>query len=196
MSTLDYYNKNADAFFTGTVNADVSDLYANFEPLLPPHAHILDIGCGSGRDSKHFLNAGFTVTAIDGSVELCNRASQMLGIPVKHMLFQDIAFESEFDAAWACASLVHVPKNEIPDIIRRIAMALKPRGVFYASFKYGTSERESGGRHFSDYTENSVSSLTAGAPDLSLHDYWVSSDVRPTRAEEKWLNIIWIKRAR
>ncbi len=196
MSTLDYYDKNADAFFTSTVNADVSDLYANFEPLLPPHAHILDIGCGSGRDSKHFLDAGFTVTAIDGSVELCNRASQMLGIPVKHMLFQDIAYESEFDAAWACASLLHVPKAEIPDIIRRIATALKPYGVFYASFKYGTAERESGGRHFSDYTDNSISSLTTGAPDLYLHEYWVSSDVRPNRAEEKWLNIIWIIHAR
>ena len=45
MSTLDYYNQNAEEYYSGTVEADVSKLYSRFEPLLPEHAKIIDIGC-------------------------------------------------------------------------------------------------------------------------------------------------------
>lgn len=193
MSTLDYYNDNADAYYSGTIGADVSALYARFEPLLPPRASIIDIGCGSGRDSKHFLSAGFSVTPIDGSHELCKKAEELLGIPVRCMRFQEIDYHEEFDGAWACASLLHVPKAEMPDVIGRISEALKPNGVFYASFKYGDSERESGGRFFSDYTENDLPIFTGFAPPLSLVNYWISTDVRQDRADEKWINVIWKK---
>ncbi len=79
MNTLDYYNENAAAYYSSTVEADVSALYARFEPLLPKHASIIDVGCGSGRDSMHFIDAGFEVTPIDGSKELCKLAENYLG---------------------------------------------------------------------------------------------------------------------
>ncbi len=193
MSTLDYYNQNHEAYYADTVHADVSALYARFEPLLPPGAKIIDIGCGSGRDAKHFMEAGYAVTAIDGSRELCKQAEELLGIPVQCMLFQEIDYDAEFDAAWACSSLLHVPKAELPDVMRRIGKALKPGGVFYASFKYGDSERVSSGRFFSDYTEDDLPTMTGAADSLSLVEYWISADVRKDRANEKWLNVIWEK---
>ena len=106
MSTLDYYNQNHEAYYADTIHADVSGLYARFEPLLTPGAKIIDIGCGSGRDAKHFMEAGYAVTAIDGSRELCKQAEELLGIPVQCMLFQEIDYDAEFDAAWACSSLL------------------------------------------------------------------------------------------
>ena len=193
MSTLDYYNQNHEAYYADTVYADVSALYARVEPLLPVGAKIIDIGCGSGRDAKHFMESGYTVTAIDGSPELCKQAEKLLGIPVPCLLFQEIDFDKEFDAAWACSSLLHVPKAELPDVMRRICKALKPGGVFYASFKYGATERVSSGRFFADYTENDLPQLTGSDEELTLVEYWFSADVRKDRANEKWLNIIWKK---
>lgn len=194
MSTVDYYNQNAETYTHGTVNADVSNLYSRFEPYLSEHASILDIGCGSGRDSKHFIKAGFRVTAIDGSIEICRQAERLIGQHVRCMLFDEIDYDEAFDGAWACASLLHVPKSEMQSVLQKIYKALKPNGVFYASFKYGDSEREVGGRYFSDFTEKDIPVLTGFLPDMILKEHWISEDVRSDRANEKWLNIIWQKR--
>ena len=118
-NTLEYYNQNSEAFYSGTVNADMSELYAHFEPLLPAGASILDLGCGSGRDSKAFIDLGYHVTAIDGSEEFCRSASEYLGINGPCMRFDEISYDNEFDAVWACASLLHVPKDEIHSILQK-----------------------------------------------------------------------------
>ena len=73
-STLDYYNRSADKYIEDSLHADVSDLYAHFLPKVPKGGSILDLGCGSGRDSKHFMELGYLVTAVDGSEEFCKRA--------------------------------------------------------------------------------------------------------------------------
>ncbi len=194
MNTLDYYNANAEAYAKSTITADVSELYRHFEPLLPPGATILDLGCGSGRDSKHFIDAGFHVTAVDGSAELCKAAERYLSIPVKNILFQDLDYHSEFDGVWACASLLHVPRRYIQQIIKQVNDAIKPGGHFYASFKYGTGERESNGRYFSDYSERDLLWLSELSHELLLHEWWLSGDVRDDRHGEKWLNVIWQRR--
>ncbi|KJG02112.1 class I SAM-dependent methyltransferase [Photobacterium angustum] len=72
--SIDFYNTHADDFYQSTVNIDVSPLLRRFIPYLPASAHILDAGCGSGRDSKTFIDQGFQVTAIDASEELGKRA--------------------------------------------------------------------------------------------------------------------------
>ena len=140
MRTLDYYNKNADAYIEKTRFMDVSSLYEDFEECLSPGDRILDLGCGSGRDAKHFLEQGYEVVAVDGSVELCKRAEYYLGIPVRHLMFFDLAFHEEFDGVWACASLLHVPKAEITETLHKVCSSLKVGGVLYASFKYGEDE--------------------------------------------------------
>ena len=84
-TTLDYYNKNAKKFITGTISVDFGTIQNQFLDKLYPGAEILDYGCGSGRDTKYFLEQGCKVTAIDGSQELCKLASEYTGIPVKHM---------------------------------------------------------------------------------------------------------------
>ncbi len=97
---MNFYDENAQEFFNGTVNADISHNYEKFVELLPENAYILDVGCGSGRETKVFLDLGFNVFAFDGSVEMCKLASEHTGIDVKHMLVQDIDFEDEFDGIW------------------------------------------------------------------------------------------------
>lgn len=187
--TLKYYNDNAEAYIENTLHANVSDLYAHFLPKVPEGGSILDLGCGSGRDSKYFIDLGYKVTAVDGSEEFCKKAKENLDIDALCMRFEEICFEEEFNAVWACASLLHVPKNEIHSILRKIERALKPEGILYMSFKYGTEERISGERTFSDYTEKDIPWLL-GETQMECIECWISGDVREDRAGENWLNII------
>ena len=136
-STLAYYNKNADLFVASTANAEMSAQYSTFLRHLKPSASILDLGCGSGRDSKFFLDAGYYVEAVDGSSELCNIASSFIGKNVRQLMFEELDYVEMFDAVWACASLLHIPKAGLPNILHKIGNALKENGIIYASFKYG-----------------------------------------------------------
>ena len=134
---IEYYNNNADSFFEGSVNADMSGVRNGFLKYVPDGGKILDAGCGSGRDSKAFLSEGYDVVAFDASKEMCKRASEYIGREVLNMRFEDISFDKEFDGIWACASLLHVPSDDLPDVLQRMKKALKSGGAIYASFKYG-----------------------------------------------------------
>lgn len=172
------------------MNAEFSAVQERFLAFIPAKGVILDFGCGSGRDTKHFLNRGFSVDAVDGSAELCKMASAYTGIPVKQMLFQDLNEAEKYDGIWACASILHVPKPELSDIFCHMVRALKKDGIIYTSFKYGNFEGERNGRYFSYYTEESFREFLNQLPEMQIIDEWISCDVRPGREEEKWLNLI------
>ena len=194
--TIDYYNSNANDFYESTVNADMTAQYNMFEKRLYAGACILDCGCGSGRDTKYFLDQGYEVTAIDGSEELCKKASELTGIEVRNIFFQDIDYEDEFDGVWACASLLHVAKDELPDVLKKICRAMKEDGILYVSFKYGDYSGERNGRFFTDLNEESFDKLISGVPEFVVQEKEISSDVRPGREDEKWLNAIVVKRVK
>ena len=188
--TLQYYQQNANAFVEGTVSADMYDARKRFLRMLPAHALILDFGCGSGRDAKAFLEQGYRVDAVDGSAELCCRASELIGQPVKQMLFEDLSAVEQYEGIWACASILHLPRRELTDVLKKISNALKPDGVLYTSFKYGDFEGIREGRYFTDLTEESLTVLMEKVPSLQIVDTWVTKDVRPGREEERWINIL------
>ena len=141
-SALDYYNHKAAEFVSGTVAAEFTKMQDTFLQYVPAGGKILDFGCGSGRDTKYFLSRGYVVEAIDGSIELCKIASAYTGIEVKKMLFQELNSVEEYDGIWACASILHVAKQELPAIIQKMADAVKRNGIVYMSFKYGKFEGE------------------------------------------------------
>lgn len=185
-----FYDGNARDYFDRTVGVDTSSLYELFVSLTPGGGRILDAGCGSGRDSLAFLRMGYDVTAFDGSEALAKMASDLTGLPVVQMLFQEISFEEEFDGIWACASLLHVPKSEIHDVFRRFTRALKPGGHWYISFKYGEGELAADDRLFNNYTPRSLGELIAEFPQLAIDQVWSSPDLRLGREDENWLNAI------
>ncbi len=186
---VEYYNKNADSFFVGSVAADMSDVQSRFLTFVPAGGRILDAGCGSGRDSRAFLDAGYDVVSFEASEEMCRRASEYIGKPVLNMRFEDVAYEAEFDGIWACASLLHVPMDDLTDVLKKMKRALKPGGIIYASFKYGDGTVFRGERQFSDFTEVSIVPLfeTVG---LEIVSNVVGTDSRPGRENEKWVNVI------
>lgn len=187
--TLDYYNQNAESFIQGTVSVDFKQTQDKFLQSLTGKS-ILDFGCGSGRDTKYFIESGYAVTAIDGSEELCKSASAYTGIQVKHMLFQDLDEVDCYDGIWACSSILHLPKEELKIVTQKMSRALKPNGIIYTSFKYGNFEGERNGRYFTDFTLDVFKDFISDVKDIAIEEYWITGDVRPGREEEKWLNLI------
>lgn len=187
--TLSYYNTNAKTFTESTVNVDFSDTQNKFLEKLPEGAAILDFGCGSGRDTKYFLEKGYVVEAIDGSEKLCKLASEYTGIEVKNLFFQELQEQEKYDAIWACSSILHLSYEELVDVMKKMAAALKTNGIIYTSFKYGTFEGVRNGRYFLDMTEERVAKLLQNVTELTIEENWITSDVRPGRDDEKWLNL-------
>lgn len=187
--TDNYYDLNAREFFDGTVDADMSSHYLEFLAHVPQKGHILDAGCGSGRDTLMFKSLGYEVTSIDGSAEMCRLASDYASQEVLHMQFQEIEFEDAFDGIWASASLLHVSSGEIETVLAKLKNSLKGTGVLYASFKYGDFEGVRNGRYFNDLVEETAVELFERVGFRVIRT-WITSDSRPGRQDEKWVNII------
>ncbi len=186
--TLGYYNENAAKFIETTANVEFGELQGRFAQMLPEGGRILDLGCGSGRDSLAFVNSGFVVDAVDGSEAMAKAASELTGLPVVHALFDEYEPEGLYDGVWACSSLLHVPMRALALIIRKYSDCLRSDGIFYMSFKLGKFEGVRNGRWFTDLDEESFSALIDGIDGLCVESLDVTPDVRPGRADEKWLN--------
>lgn len=189
-STVEYYNKNAEQFLAETMNVEFSETQNTFLKLLPDDAMILDFGCGSGRDALEFLRQGYQVDATDGSAEMCHAASELTGLPVRQMLFQELNEKEKYDGIWACSSILHLSRTALKNVLVKMCMALKDGGIAYSSFKYGVFEGKRNDRYFTDFTEKSFEDFISGINGLKIEKMWITADVRPGREQEKWLNII------
>jgi SAM-dependent methyltransferase len=188
---LAYYEKHAQDYWNSTAHIDMHELYEPFLKELSPGAHILDAGCGSGRDTKAFLEKGYRVTAIDSSPEMAGLATAFTGQHCEVLTFQEMEFSEEFDGIWACASILHVPKLEIPDVTKRFIAALKIGGVFYISMKEGKGEKISeDGRLFNYYTETSFREVLGNFPTLREITFWKTKETRSREHTGPWLNFL------
>lgn len=185
----EYYSQNARSFFDSTAFVDMSGLHDVFLSRLPAKAHILDAGCGSGRDAKAFADRGFKVSAFDASSELASLASQHCGFDVGVRTFGDVAEVEAYDGIWCCASLLHVPATELPACLKRLWRALRPGGCLYVSFKLGTGERAHQGRRFTDADDTTLRHWLSPLTLVSSVETWVSEDKRPERSEQ-WINAL------
>ncbi|OPZ93981.1 MAG: Tellurite methyltransferase [Firmicutes bacterium ADurb.Bin419] len=192
--SIEFYNRNAEQFFVDTLNADMSAICDKFLKYIRHGGRILDAGCGSGRDSLYFLKQGYEVVSIDASEEMVKMSSQLTGQKTLKMRFDEMDFDSEFDGIWACASLLHVPKADIKEVMYKIVKSLKKEGALFASFKYGNNEIISADRLFNSYDEDGLQDLLRAFEQLQLIEIWKTQDVRPGRENEFWVNCICKKR--
>ena len=188
-TTMEYYQQFPDEFFDSTILADVSELYGHFLKYIPEHGKVLDFGCGSGRDTKEFLDMGYSVEAIDGSSEMCIRASEYTGIDVKCMDFFDLNEESKYDGIWACASLLHVGRDRLPEIFEVLRKSIAQGGILYASFKYGDFSGIRDGRYFDDMNEEILRWILSTVGGFDTVEMWQSQDVRRGK-DVDWINVI------
>ena len=191
MNTLDYYNKNSEEYFNSTLNVDMTNTYKAFLKLLPKGGKILDLGCGSGRDSMNFIKLGYEVTAVDGSKELAKKASALLGKEVIVSTFEELELKEKFHGIWACASLLHIKREDLKIVLNNLYNNLEDNGVFYMSFKYGEKEYvDDKNRYFNCFTDESIISFINENTKFSSIDLQITDDKLGRTEEVKWLNII------
>ena len=188
--TIAYYDQFGLDFAAATVAVEMGQLHERFLARLPRGGAILDAGCGSGRDSKAFLERGYLVTSIDGSQAMVEATTVLTGLPARRLRFEELDYVECFDGIWACASLLHLARKDLSEVLRRLAIALRTGGVIYMSFKNGDGDRVSRGRHFTDFTPDSLGDWLSGESELQILDIWETGDQRAERAEERWVNAL------
>lgn len=193
--TLKYYDDNIESYkeqwlndFTKNYNFEIPDIFLSY---LKSNSHILDLGCGTGRDSKYFMDKGYQVTSIDGSYEMCNIARSILNRDVEQINFLDINYKEEFDGVFACASLLHLDNEDLIVVLKKISSALKQNGILYTCFKYGNSTRVDKGRFYNDMNEEKFLDLIKNIEELKIMKSWITEQYK---TDTKFLNYVIKKR--
>jgi SAM-dependent methyltransferase len=187
--TLQFYRANATAYAGREISSRQARLSA-FLALLAPDATILELGCGAGGDTAEMLARGFDVLPTDGSPEMAEVAARRLGRPVGTLLFHDLDAVDAYDGVWANACLLHVPRDELAQVLARIRRALKPGGVFYASFKTGEAEgRDTLNRYYNYPSPEWLRETYAGAGE------WRSLEIETGEVigfDNKWAPMLFV----
>ena len=189
--TLEYYNSNANSYkekwnneFLKNYDFDIPDIFLSY---IKENSYILDLGCGTGRDSKYFLDRGYDVKSIDGSKEMCEVAKELLNKEVDQINFLDIDYKYEFDGVFACASLLHLSNQDLIIVLNKISDSLKQNGILYASFKYGNIDRLESGRYFNDMTFDKFSSICKNITNFKILKVWMTNAYD---SDKKFINFI------
>ncbi len=191
-NTLEYYNKNAEMYCEQTLVGNFQENYDRFLKHLSKGAYILDFGCGSGRDSKYFIENGYKVKAIDGSEEMCKLASKYINQEVTCMKFDELNDVNVYDGIWACSSILHVEKENLHDVLDKMIDALKTNGVIYTSFKKGTDYEIKENKYYNYLTKDEmIKILNESSKNAKIIDYFETIPSTKRKAEGTiWCNFI------
>ncbi|MDE1995278.1 MAG: class I SAM-dependent methyltransferase [Rhizobiaceae bacterium] len=182
--TSSFYDDNAAVYAARDRRLPQRRIEAFLEEL-PAGASVLELGCGGGQDAAYMLSRGFDVTPTDGSPELAKQAEKLLGRPVRILRFETLDADAAYDGVWAEASLLHVPRSILPDVLTRVRHALKEGGIFHASFKAGDAEgHDTFGRYYNYPSSAWLTDrlIAAGWNDISITEADGGGfDGKPTR---------------
>lgn len=189
--TLAHYERNADDFWSGTKDHDVSQNRLALLSRFPDRQclDILDFGCGPGRDLRWFREQGHRPIGLDGCARFCAMAREFSGCEVWQQQFLQLNLPAgHFDAIFANASLFHVPSSELPRVLQELHHTLRPGGILFTSNPRGNAEGWSGERygHWIDRESSCTYLLQAG---FTVVDHYYRPPGLP-RAQQPWLAIV------
>lgn len=187
--TLDFYAREAPVYVSSGLKGGSRHM-AGFLERLHPNSRILELGCGGGKDARQMIDAGHDVVVTDGTPEIAAKARAFLNHPVQVLRFEDLSEVNAYDAIWANASLLHVPRSDLPDVLGKVLTALKPDGLHHATYKAGGQEgRDRHERYFNylsseqavdmyeqsgDWSILSVTEYTGGGYDKGVKSPWIA----------------------
>lgn len=185
--TICWYDHHAQEYAEQTRQVDLNGIRGRFLRHIPKYGEILDVGCGAGRDLRYFLEQGREAVGLDPSEKMAKLAAEYAGASVHQCRVQEFKPEKRFDGIWACASLVHVPRKELPDVFDQLSGWLRYRGALYTSFRMGEVQRSK--RFFNDVNQEEAADLVRSVEDLVCREIWLTDDSRG-RSGVKWINIL------
>lgn len=165
------------------------DIYSKFEKFINSGAKILDLGCGSGRDSKYFAEKGYDVIALDASEAMCKITKEYAKVNTILGKIEEIELISKYDAVWACASLLHVEEDALESVIKKLIMCLNDSGIIYASWKYGEKNSVIDGKYYMNMTESRLKNILKNVENCQLVEVWITEEKR-TESRISWFNAI------
>lgn len=187
--TIEYYNKNAQEYYNKTVKTDMGSLCDRFLKYVKTGGTIIDIGCGSGRDMKYFIEHGYQAVGIDASYEMC-RLARAFGLEIENISIEEWMPERKYDGIWASASLLHVPLSQIDSFFLKAERCMNTGGIAFISMKAGLKEDyDENGRYFFPFSESILDTILVNHQAFLLRDKWYSDD-KLGRNEFQWLNFI------
>ena len=192
-ATLAHYEGSAESFREGTRDHDVSQ---NIDALLRhvaarPPLRILDLGCGPGRDLRRFRELGHDPVGLDGSAAFVAMARANGGGEVWHRDFLSLDLPAaHFDGVFANASLFHVPRSELPRVLRELRDTLKPGGVLFSSNPRGNDEEGwNRGRYGAYHSLEGWRRHVCGAGFTEIEHYYRPAGL--PREQQPWLASVW-----
>jgi SAM-dependent methyltransferase len=186
-TTIAYFDENAERCFADAFTITERSNQDRFLAELPAGGTILDLGCGSGRDTPYFREKGFLVTPTDGSARMCALASDYLGTRVRVQEFNELADETCYDGIFASASIMHLEYDRLAELMPKLARALRPGGVLYVSFKYGDQDGYLGKRYYTNMTEERFAALVAPVDELEVTQVGTFGNEHPDQPDFRWL---------
>ncbi len=191
MKSIGFYDQHAQSYIERTKSLDLGTLYPHFEKYLGEGSHVLDLGCGSGRDSLYFEGKGYQVTALDGSLEMVSHCRRILNGRVVHSSFEAYQTHEAYDGIWACASLLHVDRDQLAACVHKYIGYLKPRGVLFMSFKVYEEDFEFEGRSFTCFSEDAFTDFVNGLEGIKVERMALSKSIQDNELD--WISAILIK---
>lgn len=188
--TLDFYAREAPEYVRsgpGEINRSLP----GFLKRLPVKAHILELGCGSGRDAQYMEQRGFSVEPTDGVAEIAALAEKRLGRPIRIMRFEELAAREAYDAVYASYSLLHVPRQRLGNVLTRVWTALRPGGWHMATYKRGgQAGRDALDRYFNYLSPEQARDYYAAAGRWQLLEFTTGEGAGYKGSGSSWVNII------
>ena len=192
-STIEYYNNNAEEYYGRSAGADLGDAISRFAWYLPDGARIIDIGCGSGRDTAAFIDMGYDAVGLDASVEMARVAREMFGIEVIVADMASWVADEPYDGVWCCASLLHLGDSEVERFFGNLRGNVADGGVVFVSVKTGIETGiDENGRFMRNFDEDEIHGLLDDAG-FEVKEVWKTEDGLG-RDHVVWLNVISLKR--
>lgn len=188
--TATFYDDNAAAYAGATLGFSMEEPLRIFSVRLPDRARVLDIGCGSGRDLRFFREQGFIPVGLDVSAGLANYAAQVSQCPIVVADMLKLPFaDGSFDGVWASASILHIRRDEIPDVLGEVRRVMGQNGVFFSSLKMGSGEaRTADSRFFTFVQPEEWRALLMRA---GFHDVKIELDELPSsKTGERWIRAL------
>lgn len=193
-TTIEYFDENAERCFADAFSITARDNQNHFLTYVRPGGTILDLGCGSGRDTAYFRERGYNVTPVDGSREMCRLASSYLGTPVHVMEFGELDAADCYDGIYASASLMHIEHNRLLEVLPRLSRALHVGGTLFMDFKYGKVDGYLGKRWYTTMTEDRFAETVAICPELEVVEQGTFGNEHPGQPDFRWLYAYLTKR--